>query len=385
MNPFKIKGCRSRKCFEFIYDIFTNYNDGLTTAANSPVNGINQIGGFMLHDEPALADYDAFAAVYNEIAYTCGAIEAGYGFNCALLQTYAGQDLVGDSYADYVSKYATLMQDTGISFDNYPFYYKFKDGILSDTSEHLMEGSWYSDMQAVRANENGTGTCIQSYTASAQESGWITKTTKYKMIDKEAEISMQVYTALAYGFTELDYFVYWDTMNRAMMEAAGNTGEVFQKTPIMWNDVDDWSKGHYQSEYYGWIKNTNTEAKGVFEALSKFTSTGVQIIDGSLACANVFGNASTTNTTNAITVSSAYDMLVGGFTANSYNGYLAVNVDFPDTDGTRTNAATFTVGTAYTKAIVYVDGVATVVRVAKDGTLSLNIGCGEGVFIIPIA
>ena len=70
---------------KFIYDIFTNYSDGLTTAANSPVNGINQIGGFMLRDEPALADYDAFAAVYNEIAYTCGAIEAGYGFSCALL------------------------------------------------------------------------------------------------------------------------------------------------------------------------------------------------------------------------------------------------------------------------------------------------------------
>jgi hypothetical protein len=43
------------------------------------------------------------------------------------------------------------------------------------------------------------------------------------------------------------------------------------------------------------------------------------------------------------------------------------------------------VGTQYSKAIVYVDGVATVVRVAKDGALNLNIGCGEGVFIIPIA
>ena len=370
---------------KFIYDIFTNYSDGLTTAANSPVNGINQIGGFMLHDEPALADYDAFAAVYNEIAYTCGAIEAGYGFNCALLQTYAGQELVGSSYADYVNMYATLMRDTRISFDNYPFYYVSKDGWYNSTSENRMEGSWYSDMQAVRANKNGTGACIQSFTAGAEESGWFTKTTKYKYIDKEAEISMQVYTALAYGFTNLDYFVYWDTMNRAMQEANGNTGEIFQQTPIMWNDTSDWSKGHYQTDYYAWIKNSNTEAKSLFEVLSKFTSTGVQLVDGSLACANTFGNASTTNTTNAIAASAAYDMVIGGFTVNGYNGYLAVNVDFPDTDGTRTNAVTFTLGTQYSKAIVYVDGVATVVRVAKDGTLNLNIGCGEGVFIVPIA
>ena len=48
-------------------------------------------------------------------------------------------------------------------------------------------------------------------------------------------------------------------------------------------------------------------------------------------------------------------------------------------------APTFTVGTQDSKTIVYVDGVATVVRVAKDATLNLNIGCGEGVLIISIA
>ena len=369
---------------KLIYDIFTNYNDGVTTAANSPVNGMNQLGGFMLCDEPTLADYDKFAAVFNEIAYNCGAIAVGYDFNCALLQTYAGSDRIGSSYATYVNKYAALMQDTRISFDNYPFYYVSKDGLFNDSSENLMEDSWYSDMQAVRANANGTGTCIQSFTAGAQESGWLTKTTKYKNIDKEAEISMQVYTALAYGFTNLDYFVYWDTMNRAMMEAEGETGEVYQKTPIMWNDANDWSKGYYQSEYYGWIQNTNVEAKNLFEILNKFTSTGVQLINGSSSCSNDFGSATTTNTTNAITVSATYDMVVGGFSADGYNGYLAVNVDFPDDNGTRTNTATFTVGTEYSKAIVYVNGEAKVVRVAKDGKLSLNIGCGEGVFIVPI-
>ena len=369
-----------------IYDIFTNYNDGVTTAANSPVNGINQLGGFMLHDEPTLASYDKFAAVFNEIAYNCGAIAAGYDFNCALFSTYAGSDCIGSSYEAYVNKYATLMQDTRISFDNYPFYYVSKDGIFNSSSENLLEDSWYSDMQTVRANANGKGICIQSFTAGAQvESSWFTKTTKYRYIDKEAEISMQVYTTLAYGFTNLDYFVYWDTMDRAMKEANGSTSEIFQKTPIMWNDASDWSKGYYQSEYYGWIKNTNAEAKRLFEILSKFTSTGVQLIDGSTSGSNDFGSAMTTNTTNAITVLATYDMVVGGFTTDGYNGYLAVNVDFPDDSGTRKNTATFTVGTAYTKAIVYVDGVATVVRVAKDGTLNLKIGCGEGVFIIPIA
>ena len=80
----------------------------------------------------------------------------------------------------------------------------------------------------------------------------------------------------------------------------------------MWNDANDWSKGHYQLEYCAWIKNTNAEA-------------------------------------------------------------------------VLRQAPTFTVGTQYSKAIVYVDGVATVARVAKDGTFTTNIGCGEGVFIIPIA
>ena len=111
-----------------------------------------------------------------------------------------------------------------------------------------------------------------------------------------------------------------DTMNRAMREANGSTGEVFQKTPIMWNDPNDWSKGHYQLEYYDWIKNTNAEVKSLFEILSKFTSTGVQLIDGSTSGSNDFGSAMTTNTTNAITVLATYDMVVGGFTADGYNG-----------------------------------------------------------------
>ena len=92
------------------------------------------------------------------------------------------------------------MQDTRISFDNYPFYYVSKDGIFNNSSENLMEGSWYSDMQAVRANANGKGTCIQSFTAGAQESGSIIKTTKYRYIDKETELQMQIMQSLDIRF-----------------------------------------------------------------------------------------------------------------------------------------------------------------------------------------
>ncbi len=362
------------------YDELINYVDANGEGyAYSPVNGRNQLAGFALKDEPTWAQYDNFATVFNYIAYTKGAIAAGYGFECALLQTYTVSEYINGDYAAYVAKYAALLKDTAISFDNYPCNYTpAVDSILlwkRQSESYSMEESWFYDMQTIRAQSNKVyGTCIQSYTA-----GQANSESSYKRTTCKADITMQVYTALAYGFTRLSYFTYWQRDTDLLY---ANTTECLQDTMIRWEDYEDWTKGYTYSNLYYWGKDANAKATKLAEILMKFDSCGVQLVQGSSNTTN-FGSASTTNTTNAITASSTGALVVGGFKCGAYNGYLASNVTLPHDNVTAT--ATFTFGAGYTKAIVYKDGEPSLQTLSDGGVLTMNIASGDGVFIVPIA
>ncbi len=365
------------------YTTLVNYDDGITKNLTgvSTVNGKNQIAGFLLKDEPKLSDKDNFKGIFDFLNDNCGAGAAGYDYQIALLQNYAGKENIGSDFNTYVATYAEILSGIdSIGFDSYPFGYQHTAPLVgSSKEEYTFKNEWFYLMETYRALENGYTTCIQSYTAGKTvASSWGTTTTKYNIIQNEAEISMQLYVALAYGFTNLDYFTYGDRIDYDKQVQA----EIYQEVPVQWNDYSDWSKGYTTERMYDWMTNTNAEAISLYDALGKFTNNGVQLIKGTTSN-NIFGSAKTTNTTNAIGVSSTYDMVVGGFKCGTQNGYLAVNADLP-TKGNRTTTATFTLGNTYTKAIVYVDGEARVERVT-NGTLTMNIGAGEGVFIVPLA
>ncbi len=366
-----------------IYAELTEYDDGISgrNGVPSPVNGKNQIAGFLLKDEPTLSDATNFETIFDYLNDTCGAGAAGYDYQIALLQSYAGESNIGSSFETYVTTYAEILSGIdSVGFDSYPFGYKYVDKpIGTDTTEYTFKDAWFSLLERYSALDNGYTTCIQTYTAGqTTTSSWGTKTTTYNLIQYEAEISMQTYIALAYGYTNLDYFTYGDRIDYDKQV----TAEIYQDVPVQWNNYSDWTQGYTLKSMYGWIQNTNAEAISLYDVLGKFTRNGVQLITGSTTN-SIFGSATTTNTTNAIGVTSTYDMVVGGFTCGDYNGYLAVNAGLP-TKGNGTTTASFTLGTSYTKAIVYVDGEARVERIT-DGVLTMNIGLGEGVFIIPLA
>lgn len=359
-----------------IYTALVNYDDGITKNLTgvSTVNKKNQIAGFLLKDEPKLSDATNFETMFDYLNDNCGAGAAGYDYQIALLQSYAGEENIGKDFNAYVATYAEILSGIkSVGFDSYPFIKS--EYWYSSKESYSFEDEWFYLLETYKALKNGYTTCIQSYIAGKANSGAFSNNS-YKSISCEEEISMQVYTALAYGYTNLDYFTYGDRIDYDRQVAS----EIYQDVPVQWNNYSDWSKGYTLKSMYGWIKNTNTEAISLYDALGKFTNNGVQLIKGSTTN-NIFGNATTTNTTNAIGVTSTYDMVVGGFECGSYNGYLAVNADLP-TQGNRTTSATFTL-TGYTKAIVYINGIPEVKRIT-DGTLTMNIGAGEGVFIVPM-
>lgn len=360
------------------YDVLTSYCDKYN-GANSSLGKTSQLAGFILKDEPTLPEYDAFAAVFNYLAYTKGAIAAGYSFEVALLQEYApatAEYLGTAGYRAYLDKYAPLFKDTAISYDNYPFSYNSYTGVYS------MGLDYFQNMEKVRAKEAAVyGTCIQSYVA-----GEAPYAQSHKAITMESEISLQVFGSLAYGFTRLNYFDYWQRNSDATR--VSDSQENFQNNMIRWNDYSDWTKGYTTTELYTWAKNTNEKALKLSAVLMRFNSTGVQPIYSSELGAGergkYFNTCTQTNTANPITITSTYDLLVGGFQNEKYNGYLAVATSAPHDNRPETRA-TFDFGSGYNFAIVYTtDGEKNVCELF-DGKLSLSIAAGDAAFIVPIA
>ncbi len=362
-----------------IYNELVGYDDGITKNLTGvdTVNGINQIAGFLLRDEPKLSEKDAFTTTLNYLLKDCGAKDAGYDFQIALLQNYAGEANVGTNFNEYLNTYAEILKDIpSLGFDSYPFGYKDKK---YGSDEYTFKTDWYYLMEKYSSVDNGYTTCIQTYTAGHASPGAFSNTTvTYNRLELEAEVSMQVYVALAYGYSNLDYFTYGDRIDYDKQVQA----EIYEMVPVKWKNYNDWSQGYELTDYYYWIQNTNAEAISLYEALCHFKNNGVQLIKGSTKSVGNFGSATTTNTLNPITVSAQYDMVVGGFKCGDYNGYLAVNVDTPSA-GRELNKATFTFSGTVDKAVVYINGVPEIRKVTNNA-LELNIGLGEGVFIVPL-
>lgn len=156
--------------------------------------------------------------------------------------------------------------------------------------------------------------------------------------------------------------------------------EIYNQAPITW---DETTKTFAYTDLYTYVNNVNNEVRGFEEVLMSFDYLGTQLVTGQTT-GNNFG--STTNyETDAIVATSegaAYDMAIGYFEQNGTKAYLVANVDNPHND--RTNTATLNLGSGYTRAIVYVDGVATI-QTLTNGTLGVSLARGEGVLVIPIA
>ena len=254
-------------------------------------------------------------------------------------------------------------------YDNYPF--QVKDTWFSD--QYLICDSYFENMQVVSqvAREKGVqaGIAIQSM-------GWEVgdgSSKYYYYTESEANISMQVYAALAYGYTYFNYFVYTQPYNFT-------DHEVYNQAPVVWNESE---KTFAYTDLYTYVDNVNNEVKSFEEVLMSFDYLGTQLVTGKTTGGN-FGN--TVNyEENAIVASSkgaVYDMAIGYFEQNGTKAYLIANVDNPHNN--RTNTATLNLGEQYTKAIVYVDGVATI-QALTNGTLDVSLARGEGLFVIPIA
>ena len=325
--------------------------------------GKNFFKGIQLADEPSVSETESYAKMYNYLTEELNLTADGYILNSSFFGTIGNETQVGSDYNAYIENYLAAMNgEKVILYDNYPFKLKETSFIITKHTPILVE-SYFSNMQTISkiATKKGlkAGICIQSM-AFDNNGGSKWSNTNYYINDQK-NISMQLYSALAFGYSYFNYFVYTTPMDL-------NDSETYTDSPVGWGDD---KKSIVYNLMYDWVKNVNNEVKNFENVLSEFTYRGTQVV----------GSLSGVTSDLTIGATATYSALIGHYEKNGLKSYVVANAYDP-TANSESNTITLTIGTP--AAVVYINGIPSIMT-ADGGELTLNLGAGAGAFVIPIA
>ena len=269
------------------------------------------------------------------------------------------------------SKHSTFLANYGnitgsATVDRYPFRIDDEDGEFSlqdpDDGEggNYLDAGWLYQLELLatqgKANGFATGITLQS-TAFTHPSD------ARRKINSVADVKFEVYSALAYGMHSVNYFTYNLPTNppkgETFSDAMADDNTAYTAVQTVNNEI---SKFDYVFNDYDWVstKHYGSSSDGLFDKLASNDS---------------LPNITSVDATNAAIVSHMKDY------EKYLDGYWVVNVTDPEDNLSHTVTVTF--DTAYTKAIVFVDGEKKIVNLT-NGVYEANLEAGEGVFIIPL-
>ena len=412
------------------------------------VNGVqvgaeyNCFAGFLLRDEPyydhlrfyapwfsflaADADQTVTVTAWNtnneQISgeVSClGLLEKGYTLYFSMLGMGAPKSAVVSGstsantcseaeYLAYVNQFVNNVNATVwnhenmvLAFDNYGLYTQASTSFASSTINYTekMSANWqqnYALFADIIESKGGNAT----FAAALRSDGmvrkslggfWSSNTWKeFQAFDSSwgAEaISMQAYTALAHGYSYINYYTYWEPANQA------HKGETYTDACVMWDDNMNPVK---QNMYY-WVQSSNAEVRQLENLIANFSyvETAAIAAGGSFytGTGNVGGTdmgglwtASQLAQNSALaSISASADTTAGYFSkaGGQFNDmFILVNMSHPNQAASDTVSMTFDAG--YSCVIVYLDGVASVYQL-HNGQCSVTLPSGEGAVVIPVA
>lgn len=247
-----------------------------------------------------------------------------------------------------------------ISTDIYPLM-KSPSG-----NEYLLLSTWLPQMETLKEAAVASGSefhmFIQSYSAGNNRD-----------IQSEEDLLFQIYTVMAFGVDGFSYFTYRESFLAGF--GGGCVSKDESATPL---------------EMYYWAQSANekiTKFDHVFLAFDEWK--GVMPVNGTnnLVDDEEYNNNGfvlahpVTKLDCAKSVSATEDTIIGQFEDKDGNDGLMV-VNFNDPANNLTDVVSFEFEKA-NRALVYRDGERLVYEV-KNNKLSLELGVGEGVFVIPV-
>ena len=254
-----------------------------------------------------------------------------------------------EAYLDYIGKFSSATNR--FVYDTYTLEYN------PVTRAYGVSEEWYNNLSYVAEYVKGqlptrqvkTGVTIQACQPD------ITKNIrKYRYAPTmQADIGFQVYTALAYGMDEINYYKYED-----------HDGDKYASNFVGTN-----------TEVYNAVKAVNAELDSFGHVFKAFS--WKDTLDIAAGDSNTFtGNArlASVSATNA-------RAFVGCMKdSDGFDGYMVANAEGPRPGKTATVTLTFN---SATKAMIY-KGTSYATEDLSDGVCTVTLKAGEGAFIIPI-
>ena len=252
------------------------------------------------------------------------------------------------AYKDYVTNFA--LSNGMFTYDLYALY----STTLGNTT-YSVDDDWYTNLQYVAdvAKENGfkTGITIQSCQLTGTSSWW-KKSERYAPTQK-ADIGFQVYTAMAYGAQEINFYTYKDHPTDTTVE----------------NSIA------VNADVKNAVKAVNTELASFGNVFKAFTW------KDTLDIASGNSNTSTGNARLASVSAAGARALVGCMKdSDGFDGYMVANAEGPRTTSEATVTLTFNNATS---AIVYKGTSCETVNLT-GGVCTVTLAVGEGAFVLPI-
>ena len=318
--------------------------------------------GFILGDEWKASEAELYNSMVNAIrvaeadAKADGLIKKDLIITTSQLPTYAYDDLTNGSsmlttdttkqgdkataYKDYIEKFGASGEFT---YDSYSLWNKLIGG-------HSVDEDWFDNLKYVaEAGIPRTGVTIQSCAISGSS-----YPSKYAP-EQKSDIGFQVYTALAYGMKQINYFCYNQSSDSNVTDWISNNGDMYNAVKSVNEEL---SKFEHVLMHYSWkgaldlgAGKSGTGASANSERMTSAAVSGARAIVGCMK--DVFGN----------------------------DGYMVANAAGPRT--TTESQITLTFENA-DSIVVYRNGVPTTESL-NNGAITLTVGVGEGVFVIPNA
>ncbi len=325
--------------------------------------------GYFLGDEPQISQLES----YTKVMTTLNSLnkEVGKDMFIAHHPIYTEESYIWDDtslslpekYMKYTETFGGLFGE--FMYDFYPFRHSYSFELFGNEigAEDYMRDDWFNNLTLAATASKGkvpTGITVQSYAEN------LNKKDHYRDVT-EADVSFQVYSALAYGMKSISYFTYgehWDP-------SVGTTNCMIfdgQKTAI-----------------YTAVKNVNTEIKKIDHMMLNFNWQGTIGIaqndsDGMLSYVTSYNYTSP----RISKYSSSNDAIIGCLKdVNGYDGFMLVNATDPSDNRSATIKVKFNDAN---RAKVFIDGVESDVELTETDegyNYSTTLAPGQGIFVIP--
>lgn len=321
--------------------------------------------GLFLGDEPEIAELES----HTNVLTTLKSLNAEHGKDLFIAhhplyteETYLWNDdslSLPEKYLKYAETYGGLFGE--FMYDFYPFRHSYSFELFENEigAEDYMRDGWFNNLTLAATASKGkvpTGITVQSYAENLNSKDHYRDVT-------EADVSFQVYSALAYGMKSIQYFTYdehWDT-------GVGTTNCMIY--------------GGGKTAIYDAVKNVNAEIKAIDHMMLNFNWQGtigipVDDEDGLMSYVTSYDYSSP----RISAYSATNDAIIGCLKdLNGYDGFMLVNAKDPIDNVSVTVSVTFNDAT---HAKVYIDGVESTVALT-DGKYSATLTPGQGIFVIP--